>query len=765
MATFYDDFNRANGALGASWPGAVGVAISNYAVVGAASGSASCGMLSDSGEQHATVHVVAMGAVNGHMCGVTIKRLSGASYGIAAVIRYVTDHWEFQLVHYEVSGWIADTADNLGASIGGVHTIDIGWADGTFTATLDGLHQLTLSTGLFYTNDRMGLIAVGSDMAILDWSGTAGAAQQFDITEEAIGNYGTPSPIHATCTSDNWTPGIPGTPVFLCNHGTITTQEVVSSSTAAMTFDPGSYLGFVTFTDPSTGLTDQLLVTSNPNVIPPTDGERPSIPGAKIIDDVPITYSPVGLRVLSNKEVIVPASGGSPEVDIVGALRSIFNMIVWNPPLIEYNLSGVVQQLWRGVNGMMDLSDYTQVNGIHKSLNEMIFDFKELWWDGSGGRYYTVDDILNQVGDPQANLQPILDALGLANYPLYTSIAQMIRDTRGDDVSSVLGVLSELGYIRTQGGYTLGDVKDWIDALSPTNLQDILDKLAKIQPYEDVDLTTLGVDVANVKGVADSILSSLQAYRTNSAYTVQDILDAISNIPETNLQAVLNAIAALRGDNVSTVKDTEDSLKEWRGLPELTAADLLGRLIRDDSPDGIYMPALTELLLYALMGDETSVATELDNLSAGQSRTWPQIATTLGNAATYFLNLWDALRAGGTGTPSGVAPAYPGLDKVQLGDIVPFDSDIVLSQRMDGALIDISVVGEHPWPVKFSNPTRYGRLGTFAFACDTERMEPIQPIQYKKQVATPKGIVTPTGLVIQCKQGTQGTVTPYLLAT
>jgi hypothetical protein len=59
------------------------------------------------------------------------------------------------------------------------------------------------------------------------------------------------------------------TPTFTVDHGTITSQEVLTATTATCVYSPGDFLGTATFSDPTTGATDTVAVTSDTGTVPP----------------------------------------------------------------------------------------------------------------------------------------------------------------------------------------------------------------------------------------------------------------------------------------------------------------------------------------------------------------------------------------------------------------------------------------------------------------------------------------------------------------
>lgn len=269
MTVFVDTFTRANGSLGANWTDTAGVpAITNGAVTGTGSSGSYANQLSDAGYQEATCRL-APAHTSGSYAGVGLKMAASGVNGFFALVRSDGTNWTFGITAALANPPTWLTSVSLGTTLPAICTITMSWDNGELTARINGGNTLTYNTATYFTNTLLGLGVRQTTIPILDWQGEAGAAAALSVTPEVIGNYGTTTELTFTGTGTAWTAGTPGSPTFTCDHGTLSAQVVASETSATATYDPGDFLGTVTFTDPSTGATDTCLVTSDPNVVPP----------------------------------------------------------------------------------------------------------------------------------------------------------------------------------------------------------------------------------------------------------------------------------------------------------------------------------------------------------------------------------------------------------------------------------------------------------------------------------------------------------------
>lgn len=767
MSVFTDDFERPDGPAGGNWVSGSGVLniSGGYAVGSTIAYVAHRNTTISSPGRHECVVSLTLYPNGTNMAGAVIKVRADGTGGYSATVNYAAPNYTFS-IWPSANGVVSPLAQVvLPSAPPGIFTIRLIWDNGTLTATLNDGYELTADNAVSADGIYMGIRTYFSYAKIGSFTAITGTAPELSIDPAVIPNYGECTTVTLTGTDGNWTPGTPGAPIFTVDHGTITAQTVTDGYHATLTYCPGDYLGPVCFTDPSTSTQICTIVTSDPNIAPPTGGltqdildylQRSSVSGP-----APTTILNQAVEL---PEVDIPTD---PREALGWLYRSLANLIdPQTPPALASTwIDDLYARLWGG-------EEWIQASFAPPGTNALKSDTLAIlarWLNAVSQTYWTVDELVASIkGLDNRSITQVYDLI-TAGVPVdLQAVIDLLLAIRGSDTASVAYNELILKDIITLQGYNLQDVKDWIEAVRGNELQDLTAIMSKLQTIQGDEVANL----ANITQWLDSIYTAVvgtdgkvDALTSNGANSLQTILDAIGAGLNVDLTPVLNAIAALRGDNTSTVKAILDSLTAYRTGNGYTVRDILDAIGQDSTNPNYTVPALIALLLLALMGDGVKLATFVTKLATNKLDFIVDIVGTIIDAADFFLDLWNALRNPAPVQVTGIVPAYPGLEGVTLLDPIPFVDGVNVSLPMDGALIEISVPGEHPYAIRNTQPTRYGRLGTYAFACDVERLESIQPIQYLNMVATPKSIIHPTGIVVQCKPGTVGTVIPYTLAT
>jgi hypothetical protein len=250
---------------------------------------------------------------------------------------------------------------------------------------------------------------------------------------------------------------------------------------------------------------------------------------------------------------------------------------------------------------------------------------------------------------------------------------------------------------------------------------------------------------------------------TNDTISLQTILDNIGGGGGGNIQPVLDAIAALRGDNASTVKAVQDSLSAYRTGTNYTVQHILDAINRIPEGSTWSTPALALLLLLLLLGLGAPEAIAVAAGGAGAAGIIALILAELPEIVGALGAIWNWWRRAAEWRSVPTAPAFPGIERVEWLPPTPFTDSVRVVGPMDGAVIRISVPGKAPYAITMGEETRFARLGVFSFQSEETAYEHIQPIQFLAQLATPKAMDNAIALLVQCKPGTEGTVTPYRL--
>jgi hypothetical protein len=302
------------------------------------------------------------------------------------------------------------------------------------------------------------------------------------------------------------------------NHGEITAQTIVDADTATITYCPGDYLGAVVFTDPSTGETVGAVVTSDPEIIPPGSACRLDEDGAALVNDTADHTS--GDLVTSDMNTVLIGAG--PDfLTLQQTLSEIWYGIYYLDPNSQggQSLAAMVDLVWQATNGKADIGEgpwdlsYGEPLGatLKKIRDQQVifhdpasYTIQDMMDNLRGTGAYTHADIMAAVAP--TDLQPVLDAIDAA---------------RGDPVANLREIVIALDALATINGWTLGNVKTWIEAIDvgEVDLSPVLTAISNLASQ----LTTATTNIrSDITGVSSSL---------TSAHTKLDqIIEAIGGI-------------------------------------------------------------------------------------------------------------------------------------------------------------------------------------------------------------------------------------------
>ena len=140
-----------------------------------------------------------------------------------------------------------------------------------------------------------------------------------------------------------------------------------------------------------------------------------------------------------------------------------------------------------------------------------------------------------------------------------------------------------------------------------------------------------------------------------------------------------------------------------------------------------------------------------------------------GTAAGHIISLiteaeFNALKPGAvapTGRP--VAPVWPGLDKVTLGEPIALSNGLVINSPLDGLIFAITrdSAGGGRW--QFGEVSSWNNVGAVMFETDGGAFERAITIGIDTQVVVPLTMVRAAGAVIRFTNPFSGTVTPWTI--
>lgn len=654
MATFFDDFNRANGSLGGNWV----TCNANPAIAGGLAGGdayheAANTTVSGRDYIRATATVIyAMG--NTYSPGPAVKMANGSSGCYLCSATYATGTITFQLYRKTTSSLTSLASTAWSQSQPSYYTYQITYDHGTLTATFDGGHSITANDTTYATQDYAGYASRYALYGIssITISGETGPA--LDVSPSVVGNYGNTTELTFTGTDTAWTSGTPGAPTFTCDHGTLSDQSVASTTSATATYDPGDYLGTVVFTDPTTGQTDSVLVTSNPNTVPPSG----TVFSQAVVDYLERSAVAEDDAYILNRttDITVTSDETSAMFGMYQTKRSVTQTDY--APDGDPAVSALAYLLWQLVNGTTEPATGPWQHASGVPLSEQLGDILERWATLITANEYTLGTVITTLtGEGAHTHADILTAIeGIeAGETDLTPVLDAIAALRGDTVSTVAQLVDILGQIRTLSSYTLGSVKTWVEGVQGSGLPTIkavMDRLAEIQPT-----TANSLDDILTKVVSESTLDSL--------------LDA--------------AVLAVGGEAGATIAAVLDAIAELSAL----------------------------------------------------------------------------VQAG----PGETGPVWPGEYNVEYGQEVSLSDGLTVDGPLDGLLVHIATAPAKAGRYGFGAVNSWTHCGAVIFASDHGDCEIAQPIGLDDQVIVPRAMAHAAYAIVRLTAGYTGTVTPWTIST
>lgn len=560
MGIFTDDFQRANGALGGNWVTIYGSPlITGGNVYGTTGWSTIDTTLSESGRMEATVHVFRAESTT-IRSGVIVKADGASAVGFWAGVDGAAVPYRFAIRSggSHTGGILASV--ELAGIPGPFLTIKLAWEDGNLQAWLNGALLIEYFDVLYASNTYAGIAGGGAAAGVADFRLITGGAVAFDVSPNVVGNFGDPVELALTGTGTAWTPGTPGSPTFTTSRGTITAQVVADATHATLTVDFGNYLGPVTFTDPSTGETDTIMVTSDPAYLPGITGQL-SVDAVAYIERSAIAEaSPT----IANREMLIQESG--PSVTLVSGVNAIRLGTIdktYAPGGVDAT-NALLYRLWKVLNNWNEQGTYawtpTRDTSLKEDLEYLVNEFYFLRGVGD----LTLEDVLDSlkgIGDyshtalmdaitalQPTDLQPVLDAIAAA---------------RGNPVANLRQIVIHLDALRTINDWTLGNVKAWIEAIpgGSVDLQPVLDAIAALSSQLTSSTTNIRNDIAALGLVVvavETLLGTVDVAVSGVAGVVADVLEIVQGLENRPSPALWPGLAnATLGTEVALIDQLE----------------------------------------------------------------------------------------------------------------------------------------------------------------------------------------------------------------
>lgn len=530
MPTFTDDFERANGALGGNWVLATGsIVIESGYCKGNENGIAYNTTVSDGGRNEATI-TCGRNSTNGTEAGVCIKIAPGTYNGYFCRYYYYFGTWHFTLWIGSIYGGSVLADQAMPGEPTFTYTLSIVYEDGHITATYNGTTSLEADDLTCAGGRYAGFSCSTTATRVLSFSCVGGQASGLSVDPNVIGNYGQCTEIDLTGTATSWTPGVPGSPTFTVDHGTISAQEVLTATTARITYCPGNYLGAVTFTDPSTGMTVGAIVTSDPAIVPPSD----LCPfHDNFIDTANATVRADSRGFPTLQTIIMPGELGWGNLYLLEAIRDIW-YTHFRPDAIAYGgntglLSDVYARVWGGEEWQSQSFVPAGTNSLMDWLSQVYTIVNTM----SQGNTLTLQTILDALGGGGATIQDVLDAIGTSwfdpDYTLHDDLDYL--DNRSDH--SLDQIQTRLGNMWGTDHWSLSQIVGAASDPQIESFASLHNIYARLQAMRGDSTSTIAnaEDWANLANTnAAAAHSAIDHMATVDQHTLQDVLDAIAGI-------------------------------------------------------------------------------------------------------------------------------------------------------------------------------------------------------------------------------------------
>lgn len=364
------------------------------------------------------------------------------------------------------------------------------------------------------------------------------------------------------------------------------------------------------------------------------------------------------------------------------------------------------------------------------------------------------------------------DHLGIAaGSPLLVNILASAIDTgtnlnilTDSNANSIEDVLLAIAAIEPGGGSeeVLAAIAAVSDLLTTT--------LAAVYVISDSNAHTLAEVLLAIAGVIDAIgelsFPDLEQLTADVASILSKV-DAMDGDGSTSLPAVLAAVGALWGGGAKSLLDVWNRADDayYKADSANTAIGIVGLAVLALPGVIAEMLAAQTLALTTEMGVQTAaivaeIAAAFGDLGLvlyGFEETLTNIYSAVGEANVHLgelsLGMAQLLAADHN---------YPGPLTVNFDAPVAISANMVIDQKLDGALYDLASTPATLGKRGIGSFTSYMQLGQAAFVTSDGYADDFQSVNWNKGILVPKKITSPAGLVLHWAPGVTGTVTPWL---
>ena len=530
MSTFTDLFDRADGPIGPNWGVSNVDILSGRAHGTTTNGWARCLAIQSAGAQDVTITYSLDSALALYHAPI-VKYATDGTGGYMAYLSGSSGAYQANIFRYTGGGYLTLASNYTPVVLGASTILRLVYSSGNLFLYLDGVLRAQAQDTLYDANVWCGFRVRGSTQGIDSFQAGSATTTAFSVSPSWAQTSGDPIVVSFSGIGTLWTPGVPGAPTFTASAGTLADQSVSGLGSASATFTPPGSDQTVIITDPSTALTDTIVISGD---VPPSGGGFAPLltpEGAATINRA--AAIPGSQTVATDLSVIIPGALGNPDLTLLNAISDIWyaHYATWaGSPPAETDAIGRI--LWNIANGSVGPFVGPFPSILNEPLAETLGKLNSYFYDPIELSYVTTPQLLAAIlaiGTP--DLSQIRADIGIEGQGTYTSLVDLLLQMWGMDTPTLTQIATMISDLATIAGYDLGDVLDAIAALPTADGAAIMHKLDHIQPNESVDLTTIDAKINHVDATTDALATSLAAMRTGSNLTLQDILDAIAAIP------------------------------------------------------------------------------------------------------------------------------------------------------------------------------------------------------------------------------------------
>lgn len=248
-----------------------------------------------------------------------------------------------------------------------------------------------------------------------------------------------------------------------------------------------------------------------------------------------------------------------------------------------------------------------------------------------------------------------------------------------------------------------------------------------------------------------------------------DILNAIGS--SVDYSSVVDAITQLRGDNLATVRNVLLQLATIRTGGFYTLGDVMEAISGLGSGISVDLgPILTKL--HEIQPNEaydlttlTSLLVNLGNVTGAISNSLTSYRTPNSYTVQHILDAIAALRTAVLAAIERVRvpPIWPGAENVQLGAAYDLSTTAVVTEPMDGVLVDITGTDPGTSFFQYQGMRAWRHIGGLTFFQEGGYCETHQALGFSSAIYVPKTMHRASGVRLFLGHGPQGTLRPWTI--